>query len=50
MLIWNLPVPQLLQILLVHAEVMPDLVQDGLADLADQVGFTLSGQLVVFLR
>src|SRR5579864_4563008 len=44
------PIPQLIQIPLAHAEVMADLVQDGLADLLDEVRLGAADLLDWFLE
>src|SRR5579864_1008093 len=44
------PIPQLFQIPLAHAEVMADLVQDGLADLLDEVRLGAADLLDRFLE
>src|SRR4051794_15343168 len=46
----QLTVTELVQVVLVQAEMMPDLVEDGRADFAQQVVLAVAHQLDVFLE
>ena len=43
-------VPQLVQVLLAHSEMVADLVEDGGADLVDELGLAVAAELDVFLE
>jgi hypothetical protein len=46
----GLPISQFIQILLIHAKMMPDFVEHRGSDLLDQVRFAVAGQLDVLLK